>query len=53
VFHSDSLITYPVGEGSPLIELLRATKRFPLSSIEQAVLVNRIGDIGNAYPKNL
>lgn len=46
-FHSDSAYTYPIGEVSPsIIELLKVTRDSLYLGIEQAVVGNRIGDIG-------
>lgn len=51
-FHSDSAYTYPVGEVSPsVLDLLRFTKDSLYLGIEQAVVGNRIGDIGYAIQK--
>lgn len=51
-FHSDSAYTYPVGEVSPsVLDLLRFTKDSLYLGIEQAVVGNRIGDIGHAIQK--
>ncbi|AMQ55883.1 type I methionyl aminopeptidase [Algoriphagus sanaruensis] len=51
-FHSDSAYTYPVGEVPPsVLDLLRFTKDSLYLGIEQAVVGNRIGDIGYAIQK--
>ncbi|WP_111670692.1 type I methionyl aminopeptidase [Algoriphagus litoralis] len=51
-FHSDSAYTYPIGEVSPSVKaLLSATKDSLYLGIEQAVVGNRIGDIGFAIQK--
>ncbi len=47
-FHSDCAYTYPIGDVSDEISaLLKATKESLYLGIEQAVVGNRIGDIGN------
>lgn len=51
-FHSDSAYTYPIGEVSPsVLALLKATRDSLYLGIEQAVVGNRIGDIGFAVQK--
>ncbi|WP_018344540.1 type I methionyl aminopeptidase [Cytophaga aurantiaca] len=46
-FHSDSAYTYPVGNvKEEVLKLLRVTKESLYKGIEQAVVGNRIGDIG-------
>jgi len=46
-FHSDSAYTYPVGNvKEEVLKLLRITKESLYKGIEQAVVGNRIGDIG-------
>ncbi|GAB3233009.1 type I methionyl aminopeptidase [Algoriphagus aestuariicola] len=51
-FHSDSAYTYPIGEVSPsVIALLKATRDSLYLGIEQAVVGNRIGDIGHTIQK--
>jgi len=46
-FHSDSAYTYPVGNvKEEVLNLLRITKESLYKGIEQAVVGNRIGDIG-------
>jgi methionyl aminopeptidase len=46
-FHSDSAYTYPVGDvKEEVLKLLRITKESLYKGIEQAVVGNRIGDIG-------
>ena len=46
-FHSDSAYTYPVGNvKEEVLKLLRITKESLYRGIEQAVVGNRIGDIG-------
>lgn len=46
-FHSDSAYTYPVGNvREEVLNLLRITKESLYKGIEQAVVGNRIGDIG-------
>jgi methionyl aminopeptidase len=51
-FHSDSAYTYPIGEVSPSVKaLLSATKDSLYLGIEQAMVGNRIGDIGFAIQK--
>jgi len=48
-FHSDCAYTYPIGDISPEVEkLLKATKESLYIGIENAVVGNRIGDIGNS-----
>jgi methionyl aminopeptidase len=48
-FHSDSAYTYPVGNvKEEVLKLLRITKESLYKGIEQAVVGNRIGDIGYA-----
>lgn len=51
-FHSDSAYTYPIGEVSPSVKaLLKATRDSLYLGIEQAVVGNRIGDIGFSIQK--
>lgn len=51
-FHSDSAYTYPIGEVSPsVLALLKATRDSLYLGIEQAVVGNRIGDIGFSIQK--
>jgi methionyl aminopeptidase len=51
-FHSDSAYTYPIGEVSPsVLALLKATRDSLYLGIEQAVVGNRIGDIGFVIQK--
>jgi methionyl aminopeptidase len=46
-FHSDSAYTYPVGNvKEEVLKLLRITKESLYKGIEQAVVGNRMGDIG-------
>jgi len=46
-FHSDSAYTYPVGNvKEEVLKLLRVTKESLYKGIEQAVVGNRMGDIG-------
>ena len=48
-FHSDCAYTYPVGKvSSEVLKLLKVTKESLYIGIEQAVLGNRIGDVGYA-----
>ncbi|RYU84364.1 type I methionyl aminopeptidase [Hymenobacter persicinus] len=48
-YHSDSAYTYPIGEVAPeVLKLLEDTKQSLYLGIEQAVVGNRIGDIGYA-----
>lgn len=48
-FHSDCAYTYPIGKvSSEIEELLRVTKESLYKGIEQAVVGNRIGDLGFA-----
>ena len=48
-FHSDSAYTYPVGEvKEKVLQLLKVTKESLYKGIEQAVVGNRVGDIGYA-----
>lgn len=48
-FHSDSAYTYPVGNvKEEVLKLLRITKESLYKGIEQAVVGNRMGDIGFA-----
>jgi methionyl aminopeptidase len=47
-FHSDCAYTYPIGQVTEKVSaLLKATKESLYLGIEQAVVGNRIGDIGN------
>ena len=47
--HSDTAVTIPVGEVSPLVaRLLDTTERALYAGIEQARLGNHVGDIGHA-----
>ena len=51
-FHSDSAYTYPIGEVPPsVLALLKTTRDSLYLGIEQAVVGNRIGDIGFAIQK--
>jgi len=51
-FHSDSAYTYPIGEVSPSVKaLLKVTRDSLYLGIEQAVVGNRIGDIGFSIQK--
>lgn len=53
-FHSDSAYTYPIGEVPPsVLALLKATRDSLYLGIEQAVVGNRIGDIGCAIQKHV
>lgn len=46
-YHSDSAYTYPVGKvKEEVLKLLRVTKESLYRGIEQAIVGNRIGDIG-------
>ena len=48
-FYGDSAYTFPVGEvDEEILKLLERTKNSLYLAIEQAVVGNRIGDIGNA-----
>jgi methionyl aminopeptidase len=48
-FHTDSAFTYPIGEVTPeVMQLLKVTKESLYKGIENAVIGNRIGDIGFA-----
>ncbi|MGN1137750.1 MAG: type I methionyl aminopeptidase [Oscillospiraceae bacterium] len=52
-FHGDSAYTFPVGNVSPeTLELLKVTKESLYLGIEQAVVGNRIGDIGHAIEEH-
>jgi methionyl aminopeptidase len=51
-FHSDSAYTYPIGEVPPaVVALLKATRDSLYLGIEQAIVGNRIGDIGFSIQK--
>ncbi|MBQ2823808.1 MAG: type I methionyl aminopeptidase [Oscillospiraceae bacterium] len=52
-YHGDSAYTFPVGNVSEeTLELLRVTKESLYLGIEQAVVGNRIGDIGHAVEEH-
>lgn len=52
-YHGDSAYTFPVGNVSEeTLELLRVTKESLYLGIEQAVIGNRIGDIGHAVEEH-
>lgn len=52
-FHGDSAFTYPVGNVSEEnMKLLRTTQQSLFKGIEQAVVGNRIGDIGYAVSEH-
>lgn len=51
-FHSDSAYTYPIGEVPPSVKaLLKATRDSLYLGIEQAIVGNRVGDIGFTIQK--